>query len=55
MEDQARHVYKIVEMDKIINTETMKQEIEEDRMTRNRFKEESENIGSKPLLNGHSK
>ena len=27
-EDQARHVYKTVEMDKIINTETMKQEME---------------------------
>ena len=26
-------------MDKIINTETMKQEMEDDRVTRNRFKE----------------
>ena len=39
-EDQARHVYKKVEMDKIINIETMKQEIEDDKMTRNRLKEE---------------
>ena len=39
-EDQARHVYKMVEMDKIINIETMKQEIEDDKMTRNRLKEE---------------
>ena len=38
-EDQARHVYKIVETDKIIDIETMKQEIEDNRMTRNRLKE----------------
>ena len=37
-EDQARHVYKMLEMDKIINIETMKQEIEDDKMTRNRLK-----------------
>ena len=41
-EDQARHIYKIVEMDKIINKETMKQEIEDDKVTRNRIKEEEE-------------
>ena len=28
--DQARHVYKKVEVDKVINIETMKQEIEDD-------------------------
>ena len=40
-EDQARrHVYKKVEMDKVINIETMKQEIEDDKMTRNRLKVE---------------
>ena len=39
-EDQARHVYKKVEIDKIINIETMKQEIEDDKMIRNRLKEE---------------
>ena len=39
-EDQARHVYKMVEMDKVINIETMKQEIEDDKLTRNRLKEE---------------
>ena len=38
-EDQARHVYKKVEMDKVINVETMKQEIEYDKMTRNRLNE----------------
>ena len=37
-EDQARHIYKKVEADKIINIETMKQEMEDDRVTRNRFK-----------------
>ena len=44
MEGQARHVYEMVEMDKIINIETMKQEIEDDKMTRNRLKEEGKNI-----------
>ena len=39
-EDQARHVYKMVEMDKVINIETMEQEIEDDEMTRNRLNEE---------------
>ena len=39
-EDQARHVYKKVEMDKVINIETMKQEIEDDKMTRNKLNEE---------------
>ena len=33
-EDQARHIYKKAEADKIINIETMKQEIEDDKMTR---------------------
>ena len=41
-EDQAKHIYKKVEMDKIINIETMEQEIEDDRLTRNRLKEEEE-------------
>ena len=39
-EDKARHVYKKVEMDKVINVETMKQEIEDDKITRNRLNEE---------------
>ena len=41
-EDQARHIYKKVEKDKIINIETMEQEIKDDRVTRDRFKEEEE-------------
>ena len=41
-EDQARHIYKKIETDKIINIETMKQEIEDDQLTRNRLKEEEE-------------
>ena len=36
-EGQARHVYKKVEMDKVINVETMKQEIEDDKITRIRL------------------
>ena len=43
-EDQVRHIYKMVEMDKVINIETMKQELEEDTVTRNRLKEEEEDI-----------
>ena len=42
-EDQARHMYKMVEMDKIINIETMKQELKDDKVTRKRLKEEEEN------------
>ena len=39
-DDQARHVYKKVEIDKIINIETMKHDIEDDKFTRNKLKEE---------------
>ena len=42
-EDQVRHIYKKVKMDKIMNTETMKKEIEDDKMTRNKLKEEDTN------------
>ena len=42
MEDQARHIYKKVEVDQIINIETMKQKIEDDTVTGNRLKEEEE-------------
>ena len=41
-EDQARHNYKKVEMDKPVNIGTMAQEIEDDKMTRNRLKEEED-------------
>ena len=47
-EDQARHVYKMVEVDQVINIETMKQEIEDDKVTRNRLKEEEENAEANP-------
>ena len=47
-EDQARYIYKKVEMDKIIKVETMKQEIEDDRVTRHRLKEEKNEIESYP-------
>ena len=39
-EDQARHVNKMVEIDIIINIESMKQEIEDNQLTRNKLKEE---------------
>ena len=35
-------------MDKIINIETMKQEIEDDKVTRNRHKEEEDETESNP-------
>ena len=38
----------MVETDKIINIETMKQEIEANKVTRNRLKEEEEDTGSNP-------
>ena len=41
-EDQAKHIYKKVEMDKPVNIETMTQEIEDDKMKRNRLKEEED-------------
>ena len=46
--DQARHIYKMVETDKIINIETMKHEIEDDNVTRNRLKEEEDDTESNP-------
>ena len=39
-EEHTRHVYKKVETNKVINVETMKQETEDDKMTRNRLNEE---------------
>ena len=53
-EDQATHVYKMVETDKVINIETMKQELEDDNMTRSRLKEEDNtetNPNQMPILN----
>ena len=47
-QDQGRHIYKKVEMDKIINIETMNQEIEDDKVTRNRLKEEEDDTESNP-------
>ena len=41
-EDQARRIYKKVEMDKPVNIETMTQEIEDNKMTRFRLKEEED-------------
>ena len=54
-EDQARHIYKMVETDKIINTEAMKQEIEENKMTRSRLWKRGRKYWNKPLPNGYSK
>ena len=58
-EDQARHIYKRLEIGRPINIETMKQEIEDDKMIRNRFKEEEDEVESNPyqmaILNKKSK
>ena len=47
-EDQARHIYKRVEMGRPVNIETMTQEIEDDKMTKNRLKEEEDKNESNP-------
>ena len=52
-EDQTRYLYKKVERDKIIKIETMKQEIEDDKMTRNKLKWEDTNWG-KSLSNDNN-
>ena len=46
--EEARHIYKMVETDKIINIETVKQEIEDNKVTRNRLEEEEENTEANP-------
>ena len=48
MEDQDRHIYNKVEMDKPINIETMKQEMGDDKVTRNRLKEEEDESEANP-------
>ena len=43
---QAIDVYKMIDMDKVINIETMKQEIEDNKMRRNRLKEDDNTEGN---------
>ena len=56
---QTRHIYTKVEMGNSVNIETMIQEIEDDKMTRNRCKEEEDENDSNPyqmaILNKKSK
>ena len=57
-EDQARHIYRKVEMDEPVNIHTMKQEIEDNRMIRNKSEEENEselNPYQMAILNKKSK
>ena len=58
-EDQGRHIYKMVEMDTPVNIHSMKQEIEDDRMIRNKSKEEEKESELNPyqmaILNKKSK
>ena len=46
-EDQPRYIYKEVEQGSDLNTETMKQEIEQEKMTEIRPSGENENLLSK--------
>ena len=41
--DQARYIYKKVEQDSIVNVETIKEEIEDDKLDRDNDNEEEEN------------
>ena len=42
MNDQARHIYKTVELEDIVNIDTIKQEIDADRIDNNNREEEDE-------------
>ena len=44
--DQARHIYKKVESESIVNIERMQQEIEEDKLGRNNMDNDEVNIKS---------
>ena len=50
-EDQTRYIYKKVEQGGDLNTETMKQEIEQEQMTEMRPNGENENLYQKVVLN----
>ena len=50
-EDQARHIYKKVESDSMININTRKQEIEDDKLNRDRIEEDEINPYQKVVLN----
>ena len=58
-EDQTRHIYKMIEMDKPVNIHTIKKEIEDDRMIRDKSKEEENESELNPfqmaILNKKSK
>ena len=40
--DQARHIYKKVELEDIVNIDTIKQEMEEDKLNENNIDDEEE-------------
>ena len=58
-EDQTRHIYKMIEMDKPVNIHTMKKEIEDDIMIRDKIKEEENeselNLYQMAIVNKKSK
>ena len=47
-EDQARHTHIMAEADKVINIETTKQGLEDNKGNRNRLKEEEDDTESNP-------
>ena len=47
-EDQVQQIYKKVEMGKPVNIKTMAQETEDDKITRNRLKEEEDENETNP-------
>ena len=44
MNNQARHIYKMIESESIVNIETIKQELEANKLDNNNREEEEDNI-----------
>ena len=54
-EDQAKYIYKMVEQNKLVNLNTVKQEIEDDKMIRNTQEEEESEINPYQLAISNKK
>ena len=53
--DQARHIYKKVELEGIVNADTMKQEIEGDKLGRDNIDDDKVNCYHNTLINNIEK
>ena len=53
--DQARHIYKKVELEGIVNLDTIKQEIEEDKLSKDNIDEDEINPHHKVIINNVDK